>query len=330
MEESYPRRESHFAHKFCRLVMKSCVATDLGQDVALLLMGIAMVEDSKRYSGAVSYYNEQLAPVLGFANVKALQRARERAVGAGWLTYIAGARGRPARYWVNIPAESTALDDAGMGSEVEELRTDTRSKSTRNTSTECPQSVLNLSTVCPTIIPSPVPDPKHTHTHAVGDPWQASVTIPFGWSAELTLAAMAKWRTFRAGEDGRPPQAMQLEEMGRDAASSGWDDIRFAKSIDLAIARGAKHPIDPHNNHANKQRNGRSSEQPQPAKPAPKVGDVTGFSAPLPSPELQRQIELCEAAKAKALAEGKTPEEAREVARQLARELSRAERKAIA
>ena len=160
--DTYPVREKHFAHRFCRLVMKSCVATEHGQDVALLLIGIAMTEDSRRYRGAVTYFNEQLAPVLGFANVKALQRAREEAVNAGWLHYEPGARHRPAKYWVTIPSEFS--DDCGggeMGCEQDELRTDTRQKTTTNTSSVCPQSVLSSSSVCPTIVPSPIPCPTN-------------------------------------------------------------------------------------------------------------------------------------------------------------------------
>lgn len=235
----YPKRESHFAHKFCRLVMKSCVATELGQDVALLLMGIAMVEDSKRYSGAVSYYNEQLAPVLGFANVKALQRARERAVDAGWLTYIAGARGRPARYWVNIPAESSAIDDAGMGSEVEELRTDTRQKTTRNTSTECPQSVLNLSTECPTIIPSPVPGPEfNTHPASPTDELQEAKQHVAKWkmpttATDQTRDLLALWQRSRKAQHGRYTTEAEWEPtVMRFVAWTGavWDKCLLASA----------------------------------------------------------------------------------------------------
>ena len=159
--------------------------------------------------------------------------------------------------------------------------------------------------------------------------WKSDIVIPNGWDEAQTLEALSNWRTFRAAEDGAVPQSMSLLFLVQGKSGSGWTSAKFAESVRYTIANGWKCLADPETSR-DKRRNGHKASGDAPPKPAPKVGDVTGFSTPLPSPELQRQIDLCEAAKAQALSEGKTPEKARELARQLARELAKAERKAIA
>ena len=94
----YPQRDNHFAHKFTRLLTRACVANDIGPDAALLLVIVAHTEDAKRYSRPVTFWNEQILPLCGFANVKAMDRARSRAVEAGWLHYEAGGKGKPGAY----------------------------------------------------------------------------------------------------------------------------------------------------------------------------------------------------------------------------------------
>ena len=169
-------------------------------------------------------------------------------------------------------------------------------------------------------------DKRYSHE---ADAWKSDIVIPNGWDDAQTLEALSNWRVFRAAEDGTVPQPMSLLFLVQGKSGDGWTSAKFAESVRYTIANGWKCLADPETSR-DKRRNGHKASGDAPPKPAPKVGDVTGFSAPLPSPELQRQIDLCEAAKAHALSEGKTPEEARELARQLARELAKAERKAIA
>jgi hypothetical protein len=107
----YPKRPAYFAHRFCRILTKSCAAQDIGQDGAILVMTVALTEDSKRYTGAVTFWNEQLLPIAGFRNWDHLARARNRAVEAGWLHFEPGGRSRPGRYWVTIPDALQSLDD---------------------------------------------------------------------------------------------------------------------------------------------------------------------------------------------------------------------------
>lgn len=110
----YPERESHFAHKFVRLLFKACVAQQIGVDAVILLIAIAHTEDAKRYRAPVTYFNSQLLPILGFAKWERLDRARKAACDAGWLHYEGGGTKRPGVYWVVIPKKSQGLDDAPL------------------------------------------------------------------------------------------------------------------------------------------------------------------------------------------------------------------------
>lgn len=109
---SYPRREAFFAHRFCRLLTKSAAAQMIGPEGFCLLAIIVHQEDAKRYTGAVSFWNAQLAPLCGFQSEDRLARVRSRCIEAGWLHYEKGAKGKPGKYWCLIPEEFTPLDDS--------------------------------------------------------------------------------------------------------------------------------------------------------------------------------------------------------------------------
>jgi hypothetical protein len=106
----YPKRPPYFAHRFIRHMARTCVGNVIGTDACWLLTVIAMTEDAKKYSGAVTFYTENLADQCGFS-LTSMKRARRRAVEAGWLHYIAGSKGRAARYWVILPASEHAKSD---------------------------------------------------------------------------------------------------------------------------------------------------------------------------------------------------------------------------
>lgn len=115
----YPKRGSHFAHKFTRHLAKRCAAQDIGPEGCWLVTVIAHTEDARRYTGAVTFYNEQLMPLCGFTAVSTFVRARQRAIEAGWLHYEAGAKRRAGKYWVRVPAydqidkEDRPIDETG-------------------------------------------------------------------------------------------------------------------------------------------------------------------------------------------------------------------------
>jgi hypothetical protein len=110
--EAYPQRERFFSHRFTRLLTKVCVAQDLGAAGAWLLAVIAHQEDAAHYRRAVTFWDEQLAPLIGAKSPKTLRAVRDSAVKLGWLHYEPGSKGRVARYWVLIPPYAEGLDDA--------------------------------------------------------------------------------------------------------------------------------------------------------------------------------------------------------------------------
>lgn len=106
---NYPSgRTSFFGNKFIRRLTKSAAAQDLGADGCWLLSVIAMLEDTRRYSGPVTFWNGQLMHACGIKSEKRLSRIRKLAVDYGWLHYIAGTKSKPGQYWVAIPSELAA------------------------------------------------------------------------------------------------------------------------------------------------------------------------------------------------------------------------------
>jgi hypothetical protein len=120
---SYPRRPPFFSHRFCRLMGKVCLANEIGSEACWMLSVIAMTEDAKSYRDAVSYFNEQLFPILGLGSVSSLVRVREKCVSAGWLVHLPGAKGKAARYWVTIPPRFADMDDAPTDENPDDYRT---------------------------------------------------------------------------------------------------------------------------------------------------------------------------------------------------------------
>jgi hypothetical protein len=110
---TYPQRPSYFAHRYCRLLTKTCAAQDIGHIAFVLCVTIAHQEDAKRYKGPVTFYNGQLLPLVGVTKWETLANARQRAVDAGWLYYEPGKHGQrhPGRYWVTIPQELEDVAD---------------------------------------------------------------------------------------------------------------------------------------------------------------------------------------------------------------------------
>jgi hypothetical protein len=107
---SYPKRPSFFAGKFCRLMTKVALANDLGANVVCLLMVVAHQEDAAGYRGPVTWWNDQLKPLIGVRTDHALIAARKKAVEAGWLHYEPGGKGVAGRYWVTVPRLYESLD----------------------------------------------------------------------------------------------------------------------------------------------------------------------------------------------------------------------------
>jgi hypothetical protein len=112
MAIEYPARCPFFAHKFVRLLTKSCAAQDIGLNAFALLCVIAHQEDSARYTGPVRFWNEQLMNVLGFKSPKQLNECRAKAIEFGWLQYERSGNREVGRYAVLIPESFEGLDDS--------------------------------------------------------------------------------------------------------------------------------------------------------------------------------------------------------------------------
>jgi hypothetical protein len=118
---AYPKRPQHFAHKFTRLLFRSCVGAQIGPDATLLLIAIVHCEDAKRYTGPVAFFSANLADQIGLS-VSSMERARARAIEAGWLHCIPGAKRRAAQYWVTIPRSEVLKPDGSLDESEEILR----------------------------------------------------------------------------------------------------------------------------------------------------------------------------------------------------------------
>jgi len=105
----YPKRESHFAHKAVRLMIRTCAAQEMGSNACMLVVTIAHTEHAKWYTAPVTFWNDQLRSILAFNSWSQLDRARKRAVDAGWLHYEPGGKGKVGKYWVTIPSHFLSL-----------------------------------------------------------------------------------------------------------------------------------------------------------------------------------------------------------------------------
>lgn len=110
--EVYPPRDSHFAHRFVRVLHKSCAAQDIGTQACYLLCVIAHTEDAARYRGPARFWNSQLMETLGFTSPKQLDNARDAAIEAGWLHYDRAGNRQVGEYFVSIPEHFLSITDA--------------------------------------------------------------------------------------------------------------------------------------------------------------------------------------------------------------------------
>lgn len=248
MTTDYPKREAYFSHKFVRLVMRVCGAQDIGPDGAWLLTIIAHTEDARRYTGPVTFWNEQLISLMGLNSRKQLDRIRDRCVASGWLHYERDSRRTVGRYWVLVPQDFGGMDDTDVSCDASLwAKNDTR------VSQECPISVPRVSHERHISVPSstlsfPLPNPNtHTHTQAPAAREVSPLrtwTLPDGCSVDLA-AAIDSWQAWRLSVDGRPTDEIRLTLMLSQARSAGWDDEKICRSIPFSVAKGAKSWLDP-------------------------------------------------------------------------------------
>lgn len=155
----YPKRPKFWANRVMRLLHKSCAANDIGVEACWLISVIVQVEDSKRYTGAVTFWTGQLLPMAGFNSWDRLDRARKKAVESGWLHYRKGTKTRAAEYWATVPDEVlTAYDDSPVD-EIDPQNTDSSEIDPQNADANADPSLIHPGSKHGYSIPIPNPIP---------------------------------------------------------------------------------------------------------------------------------------------------------------------------
>ncbi|MGQ0633094.1 MAG: hypothetical protein ACT4QC_00645 [Planctomycetaceae bacterium] len=108
---AYPKRPPFYAHKLTRVLLKTCAAQEMGQAATLLVIFVAHTEDAAHFRRAITFHDAQLMPVIGVGSWRALNRARQAAIKAGWLHFHAGGNRKPRVYWSLLPDTAAGLDD---------------------------------------------------------------------------------------------------------------------------------------------------------------------------------------------------------------------------
>ena len=254
---TYPKRESHFAHRFTRMLTKSGAAQELGPEGCWLLAVIAHQEDAKRYTGPVTFYAEQLLPLCGFASKGRLNRVRAKAVKLGWLHHEEGGKSRPARYWCLIPSPCGSLSDAPVdeGDEtVSRSVVERQADGNRTANGRKPDSKRNgsatangsLSTLVPTD-PSPPPDSwggvaERLRKAGVLDPDPAiDAARKTGCAPELIDRMIEHWKSHPGAWEAGGLRWRVIHALPDDDPSTGWppesDGYRAIQTRALSQAR---------------------------------------------------------------------------------------------
>jgi hypothetical protein len=151
------------AHRFVRVLQKSCAAQDIGPTAAFLCCIIAHTEDAGRYAGPARFWNYQLAETMGFRSPQQLARERARAVAAGRLTYYREQNRAVGCYFVTIPERFSDLSDAPIEAPIRsETRTIIHSENGMNRPAFVPLSEQNCDGIVmdPGMLPIPFPIPS--------------------------------------------------------------------------------------------------------------------------------------------------------------------------
>lgn len=229
MAIEYPKREPFFAHKFVRLLTKSCAAQDIGLNAFALLTVIAHQEDSARYSGPVRFWNEQLMNVLGFKSPKQLNDCRAKAIEFGWLCYERSGNREVGRYAVMIPEGFEGLDDAPIEPIHSESGTNKERIAERLGDGSRNESVTESGKPS---VPSPIPDPS---IYTPGP----DVIIPDKINTQQFREVVWRWidYTRRPTNEANPiePNSMEEQELWRLVAAWDVDAETLSAAVGAAI-----------------------------------------------------------------------------------------------
>lgn len=222
MTNGYPAREKFFAHRYVRVLHKSCAAQDIGPAACYLCCIIAHTEDAARYAGPARFWNSQLSETMGFRSPQQLVRERQRAVDAGWLVYERDGTRAVGKYFVKIPERFSKLSDAPIEApETAPTHSDIHSKTGTNQGgeqngfvpkmeRECDGSVTDSGTHS---IPIPCPFPNtntspdcNSRDEERASPEKKPKAKPKCSTPEDRALAQWMWETIRADQpDHKPP-----------------------------------------------------------------------------------------------------------------------------
>jgi hypothetical protein len=279
--DGYPKRESHFAHKLTRLLLRTCAAQEIGPAACYLVVQIVHTEDAAHYRRAVTFWNDQLMSVLGFSWGQ-LDRARKKATAGGWLHYEAGTKGTAGRYWSTIPPEYEGLPDGAIDEDFIHTSAEESAEETPDSSApvenqtggngdipphQCggirEESGRNPGGMCGTFKPNPNPSPspkKETF-----DP--TKVDLPFG--SEDFRQSWGDFCDHRGGLVKRGDKKAELTELAvtRLLKKCGrWGEETAIASIDITIENGWKGLFEPKGNaHGKRATHGYRNQSGRPA-----------------------------------------------------------------
>lgn len=147
MTASYPgdRQGCGYAIRYLRWLCESGTVNEIGPDAFAVLAAVVLMEDSIHYSRAPNFFNEQLLARCGIQSEHALIRARNRAVEAGLLAYLPGAKRRPGVYFTCGFTDERAAKESSFTAQRAANPKRIRNESETN--------------------PSPSKPYTHTHTH---------------------------------------------------------------------------------------------------------------------------------------------------------------------
>lgn len=238
---NYPKREPFFAHKFVRLLTKSCAAQDIGLNAFALLCVIVHQEDSARYSGPVRFWNEQLMNVLGFKSPKQLNDCRAKAIKCGWLYYDRSGNREVGRYAVIVPKGFEGLDDtpiepihSGIHSGIHSESGTNKERMLERISDGSRNESVTESGKPSVPTPFPVPD-----LYTPG----RDVVIPEQINTEQFREIIGRWVTYTrstAKVNGKPiePNSMEEQELWRMISTWKVDAESLSEAVSAAIVGG--------------------------------------------------------------------------------------------
>jgi hypothetical protein len=102
---AYPSNRIGWLHALNRALARAEAAREIGLEAMLLVLAIAMEEDSRQYRVPATFFFLELQRMLGIRSRARLEQARQKAIDAGWLIFLPGPLGdlAAARYWTVIP-----------------------------------------------------------------------------------------------------------------------------------------------------------------------------------------------------------------------------------